>query len=86
VAAEAEHVCPAAQPLVRARYYRLVTDEGYAASVVTYLLPIVALILGALILRESVSAWSVVGVAVVLAGVALTRSRSREDIATVDAR
>ncbi len=53
--------------------YRLITDEGHAASVVTYLLPIVALILGVLILSESVSAWSVAGVTVVLAGVALTR-------------
>ncbi len=56
--------------------YRIIEDEGAAiASTVTYLLPVVAIVLGWLILRESISAATIVGVALVLGGVALTRRR-----------
>jgi len=53
--------------------YRLITDEGTTASVVTYLLPVVAVILGATVLAEPLTAQVIAGVLVVLAGVALTR-------------
>jgi drug/metabolite transporter (DMT)-like permease len=54
--------------------YRLIADEGAtAASVVTYLLPAVAILLGALVLGESVTVAQLLGIAVVLAGVALTQ-------------
>ncbi len=51
----------------------LITDEGTTASVVTYLLPVVAVILGATVLAEPLTAQVIAGVLVVLAGVALTR-------------
>jgi len=53
--------------------YRLITDEGTTASVGTYLLPVVAVILGATVLVEPLTAQVIAGVIVVLAGVALTR-------------
>jgi drug/metabolite transporter (DMT)-like permease len=60
--------------------YRIITDDGpVLASTVTYLLPVVAVILGALILAEPVTLQLVAGVAVVLAGVALTRRRQPAD-------
>jgi drug/metabolite transporter (DMT)-like permease len=56
--------------------YRIIEDEGAtAASTVTYLLPVVAILLGWLALNESVGPTTLVGVALVLAGVALTRRR-----------
>jgi len=55
--------------------YDIVTRDGAtAASLVTYLLPIVAVALGAAVLDESVEVATVVGAAVVLVGVALARS------------
>jgi drug/metabolite transporter (DMT)-like permease len=56
--------------------YRLITDEGATtASTVTYLLPIVAVVLGILILGEPLT-WNVfVGTALILAGVALAEGR-----------
>jgi drug/metabolite transporter (DMT)-like permease len=54
--------------------YRIITDDGpVLASTVTYLLPVVAVILGALILAEPITVQLGAGVAIVLAGVALTR-------------
>ena len=54
--------------------YRIITDDGpVLASTVTYLLPVVAVILGALVLAEPITVQLGAGVAVVLAGVALTR-------------
>jgi drug/metabolite transporter (DMT)-like permease len=44
---------------------------------VTYLLPAVAIVLGVLVLNEEVTATSLAGIAFVLAGVALTRRRTR---------
>ena len=53
--------------------YRLITDEGTTASVVTYLLPIVAVILGAAILDDHITAQIAGGMLIVLIGVAITR-------------
>ena len=53
--------------------YRLITDEGTTASVVTYLLPIVAVVLGAAILNDHITAQVVGGMIIVLIGVAITR-------------
>jgi drug/metabolite transporter (DMT)-like permease len=56
--------------------YQLIHDEGATtASTVTYLLPIVAVILGAIILSEPIT-WNLfAGTAIVLAGVALSERR-----------
>ncbi len=54
--------------------YQIIAGEGAtAASTVTYLLPAVAIVLGVLVLGETVTAASLAGIALVLAGVALTR-------------
>ncbi|MCE6997470.1 DMT family transporter [Saccharothrix sp. S26] len=54
--------------------YRIIEDEGpTSAATVGYLLPVVSVALGALVLDEPLSPRTVVGMAVVLAGVALTR-------------
>lgn len=62
--------------------YRIISDDGpVAASGVAYLLPVVALLLGALLLDETVGVPAVAGVVLVLLGVALTRRghvRSRD--------
>jgi drug/metabolite transporter (DMT)-like permease len=56
--------------------YRIIRDDGpVAAAGVAYLLPVVALLLGALLLEERVGVTAVAGVALVLLGVALTRRR-----------
>ncbi len=65
--------------------YRLITDEGTTASVVTYLLPIVAVILGAAILSDKITAQIIGGMLIVLIGVAITRrdhpaSKPRNDL------
>ncbi len=58
--------------------YRIIADDGpLLASTVTYLLPVVAVSLGALVLDEAFTARAAAGVAVVLAGVALTRLGTR---------
>ena len=46
---------------------------GTVASTVTYLLPVVAIVLGVLVLNETITAIVLVGIAFVLIGVALTR-------------
>jgi drug/metabolite transporter (DMT)-like permease len=57
--------------------YQIIISEGATvASTVTYLLPVVAIILGVLVLSESVTAMVLAGIALVLAGVALTRHRT----------
>ncbi len=54
--------------------YRLIADVGpTAASVVTYLLPVVAVALGAVFLAETPTAAMVGGTVLVLAGVLLTQ-------------
>jgi drug/metabolite transporter (DMT)-like permease len=56
--------------------YQLIAESGASrTAVVTYLLPVVAVALGALVLGETLAPHVVVGAAVVLAGVALTRRR-----------
>src|SRR3954452_5686252 len=56
--------------------YRLIQDEGATtASTVTYLLPIVAVILGAIVLGEPITWNLVVGTVVVLAGVGISDGR-----------
>jgi drug/metabolite transporter (DMT)-like permease len=57
--------------------YQLIADEGpTAASTATYLIPVVAVILGALVLAEPVT-WSLaLGAIAILAGVALSEGRT----------
>lgn len=56
--------------------YRLISDEGPTlASTTTYLLPVVAVILGALVVAEPVTAPMVFGMLLVLGGVALVQRR-----------
>lgn len=56
--------------------YRIISDDGpVLASTVTYLLPVVAVILGALVLAEPITIQLAAGVAIVLAGLALTRRK-----------
>jgi drug/metabolite transporter (DMT)-like permease len=56
--------------------YRLITEDGAStASVVTYLIPIAAIILGAVTLQESLPLNVIAGVLVVLLGVALARAQ-----------
>ena len=58
--------------------YQIITSDGAtAASMVTYLLPAVAIVLGVLVLRESITPAMLGGIALVLAGVALTRRRPK---------
>jgi drug/metabolite transporter (DMT)-like permease len=55
--------------------YRLITDGGASsASTVTYLIPVVAVLLGSLTLQETVPLNVLAGMLVVLVGVALARS------------
>jgi len=57
--------------------YQIITSEGATvASTVTYLLPVVAIVLGVLVLGETITATVLAGIAPVLAGVALTRRRT----------
>ena len=57
--------------------YRLIADEGpTSASTTTYLLPIVAVVLGALVVNEAVTPWVIAGMVVVLGGVALVQRRT----------
>jgi drug/metabolite transporter (DMT)-like permease len=58
--------------------YQIITSEGATiASTVTYLLPVVAIVLGVLVLSEFVTGIVLGGIALVLAGVALTRRRPK---------
>jgi drug/metabolite transporter (DMT)-like permease len=60
--------------------YQIIASEGATvASTVTYLLPVVAIVLGAVVLGETVGALTLSGAALVLVGVALTRGRAKED-------
>ena len=65
--------------------YQIITSEGATvAATVTYLLPVVAIVLGVVVLGETVTISVLAGIALVLAGVALTRrpgraARSDED-------
>jgi drug/metabolite transporter (DMT)-like permease len=58
--------------------YRLIADErATSAATVGYLLPVVAVALGAVVLDEDLGLRVIAGAAVVLAGVAATRWRGR---------
>jgi drug/metabolite transporter (DMT)-like permease len=58
--------------------YQIITSEGATvASTVTYLLPVVAIALGVLVLGESITVHALAGIALVLAGVALTRRQTK---------
>jgi hypothetical protein len=50
------------------------------ASTVTYLLPVVAIVLGVLVLSETITATLLGGIALVLAGVALTRAKRGKSV------
>jgi len=58
--------------------YQIIASEGATvASTVTYLLPVVAIVLGVVVLGETVTAAALAGIALVLIGVALTRRRQK---------
>jgi drug/metabolite transporter (DMT)-like permease len=58
--------------------YQIITSDGATvASTVTYLLPVVAIVLGVLVLSEEITAMTLEGIALVLVGVALTRRPAR---------
>jgi drug/metabolite transporter (DMT)-like permease len=57
--------------------YQIITSEGATvASTVTYLLPVVAIVLGVVVLSKTITVSALVGIALVLSGVALTRRRT----------
>jgi drug/metabolite transporter (DMT)-like permease len=58
--------------------YRIIAEDGpVAASLVVYLLPVVAVLLGVIVLREKLTPSAILGMLVVLAGVAVARRRPR---------
>lgn len=60
-------------------YYRLIRDVGATmASYATYLIPIVGLVLGAIVLGESIGVQSVIGVAFILTGLAVATLLHRD--------
>ncbi len=62
--------------------YQIITSEGATiASTVTYLLPVVAIVLGVMVLGETVTLVALGGIVLVLAGVALTRHHRKQPAA-----
>ncbi|MGO9297016.1 MAG: DMT family transporter [Streptosporangiaceae bacterium] len=62
--------------------YQIITSEGATiASTVTYLLPVIAIVLGVLVLDETITTSAIAGIAFVLLGVALTRRKARQPAA-----
>jgi drug/metabolite transporter (DMT)-like permease len=62
--------------------YQIITGEGATvASTVTYLVPVVAIVLGVLVLSETITATIRGGIALVTAGVALTRVKPKRSAA-----
>jgi drug/metabolite transporter (DMT)-like permease len=58
--------------------YSIITSDGATtASTVTYLLPVVAIILGIAVLGEHISPQVLAGIALILSGVALVRKKAR---------
>jgi drug/metabolite transporter (DMT)-like permease len=56
--------------------YQIITSEGATvASTVTYMLPVVAIALGVLVLGEHITLLIMVGIVLILAGVALSRTK-----------
>ncbi|WP_439422987.1 DMT family transporter [Saccharothrix sp. HUAS TT10] len=67
--------------------YRIIEDEGATnATTVGYLLPVVSVLLGALFLGEALNLRVVLGMAVVLVGVALTRKQPATAIVPLPAQ
>jgi drug/metabolite transporter (DMT)-like permease len=65
--------------------YQIIASVGATvASTVTYLLPIVAISLGFLVLGEHITLPDLAGIALILAGVALTRNRATQALTTTD--
>ena len=61
----------------------IITSEGATvASTVTYLLPVVAIVLGVLVLSEKITVLMLAGIVLILAGVTLARNRSHGEPAT----
>ena len=61
--------------------YQIIISEGATvASTVTYLLPVVAIVLGVVVLSETITVSALVGIALVLAGVARTRDAGRNQL------
>ena len=53
-------------------FMKIISDYGsFRAGLVTYLLPVTALLYGAFLLEEEITPWMVVGLALILVGVAL---------------
>jgi drug/metabolite transporter (DMT)-like permease len=60
--------------------YQIIASVGATvASTVTYLLPVIAIILGFLVLGEHITLLDLAGVALILAGVALTRNQATRE-------
>lgn len=65
--------------------YRIISDEGATtASTVTYLMPVVSVLLGWLVLDEDVGPRILLGMVVVLVGVALSRGRKSAPVKPQD--
>jgi len=65
--------------------YQIIASVGATvASTVTYLLPIVAIILGFLVLGEHITLPDLAGIALILAGVALSRNRATQQAPDTD--
>lgn len=60
-------------------YFKLIeqSSAGYA-SLVTYLMPIYGVILGIIFLNEKVSVWMLIGAALILLGIRMTRKRVKK--------
>ncbi len=66
--------------------YRLIADEGpTATSTVTYLLPVVAVVLGIVFLSEPAAAHLLIGTGIVLVGIALVQRRTPAPESTPEA-
>ena len=66
--------------------YRLITDEGpTATSTVTYLLPVVAVVLGIVFLSEPAAAHLLIGTGIVLVGITLVQRRTPAPTSTPEA-
>ena len=66
--------------------FRLIRDEGPAASIVTYLIPVVAVTFGAFGLSEALTARVLIGVVVVLVGVAIAQRHPTHPKADTDSQ
>jgi len=57
-------------------YFKLIEKAGATyASLVTYLMPIYGIILGVIFLNESLSIWMILGAALILIGIRLTKQK-----------